>query len=103
MPATYSFICIPLDTGDPAGGRNSFELKLVSQLQFPMGITHTPAAIREALAQHPILAPQTVSIRGLVWDLRSWRANGNAMNPAAATRVELDYIAVETRAAYWRL
>lgn len=92
MLPTYNFICIPLDTRDPTVMKSTFDVRIVSELQFPMNASHDPATVRGALAQHPLLTrPPSQPLSGFIWDYQSWDRNGRSINPAAAARVSFTF------------
>jgi hypothetical protein len=92
MEASYNFICVPLDTRDPAGARDDFGLRIVTEIRFQGGVLHEPATINDALGRHPLLTqPQGQPIKVLIWDFDSWRANGRAMNPNVALKATIKY------------
>jgi hypothetical protein len=96
MPPTYSFTCIPLDLREPASGGNSFELRVITNIQFPPGQL-LPSTVREALSQHPLLSPGAIgNIRALIWPYQQWVSNGHAMNAGAATRAALTFAEKKT-------
>src|SRR4051812_47912655 len=90
MAATYEFICIPLDTRDPRNAPLDFQVQIVSRVLFPMGTTHDPASVRDALLHHPLLS-SSAQIRAYVWRFDLWRANANRLNRAVAIPVTLHY------------
>ena len=92
MLPLYNFICIPLDTRDPAITNRTFALEVVTELEFPMGVSHDPSAIRDVLIQHPVLSrPSNQPLSAFVWEFRRWNANGRSMDVNAATKVAVKY------------
>jgi hypothetical protein len=88
MLPSYNFICVPLDTRDPAVSKRTFDLRIVSEIQFPMDTPHDPTTIRDVLNQHPILLrPPDQPLSAYVWDFRHWSSNGHSMDPKAATKI----------------
>ena len=97
MLPSYNFICVPIDTRNPEITKNSFAVRIVSQLQFPMGIAQSPSTIRGALNQHPLLTRLPANpVNAVVWDFQHWTANGRSINPAVATKVVLRYTGANT-------
>jgi hypothetical protein len=92
MLPTYNLICVPLETRNPTETTKSFEVRIVSELQFPMEASHDPATIRGALAQHPLLTrSRSQPLNGFIWDYQSWERNGHSIDPNVAARVSLTF------------
>ena len=92
MLPSYNFICLPLDTRNPESADRIVSIKIITELQFPMGFPHDPTTIRNALNQHPLLVgASNQPISALVWSYRQWTANGRAMDPRVATKVDVRF------------
>lgn len=92
MLPSYNFICIPLDTRDPASESKRFAVQIVTEIQFPTGVPHDPTSIREVLNQHPLLiGSSNRPISALVWSYRQWSANGKAIDPHAAVQAAVRF------------
>jgi hypothetical protein len=92
MTASYNFICVPIDTRNPENAKSDFALRIVSEIRFETGVSHSPSAISEALNRHPLLRQPAVSpVKVLIWDFASWSANSHSMNPGLAIKAAIQY------------
>jgi len=90
--ATYNFVCIPLDSGAAKQHEKTFAMKLVSELQFKMGVPISPADIRDAVSQHPVLnLPANRPLSAFVWDYNHWHANRNSLDKKSAIKVQMAF------------
>lgn len=97
MAARYEFICIPLDARPQSVARNTFELTIVTHLQFTPQTVIDPQAVQRAALAHPLLAgPDEASLVGYIWDYSLWSAQ-RALDVARATRVTLRPLGPGTR------
>jgi hypothetical protein len=89
LPA-YNLICIPLDGRDPSKSKKRFELRVVTELQFPAGTAIPSGALHDVAFQHPLFSvPPGTSIRAQVWDFALWSQNGRVIDKTRAHSVQL--------------
>ena len=92
MIPTYKFLCVPLDSRNPEDSKNSFLMRIVTQIHFPPNTSHGPDVIRDALLRHPLLVNRAgSSLSGRVCPYKSWSDNGRKMKADAAVAVTINY------------
>ena len=76
MLATCNITAVPLDLKDPTVSPSTFEVQIVTDLQFSPG-EHTEAEIKSVLALHPILgAPQPSTLPAYLVGYDAWEKGG---------------------------
>jgi hypothetical protein len=92
MPVTYKLISLPLHAAKPEEFPNSFDIRIVSNLEFAPG-TATTSEIATAVAGHPILnRPDNQPIEALAVDFMSWVNAGRPLTGISGVRVTLTYV-----------
>ncbi|MDN3220038.1 hypothetical protein [Pseudomonas nunensis] len=91
MLVTYKLIPIPLHPGNPDQAPTSFDVRIVSSLEFSEG-TATAIDVAEAIAVHPILARQAgQSISAIAVPLATWIASGKPATVTTGVAVTLTF------------
>jgi len=94
MPATYKIMTVPLDTHNPDQVPTTFDVRVVSTLEFPEGVT-TTADVAAAIGGHPVLSRRAdQSINAFAVPLASWIAAGKPPVVTTGIAVKLTYTGV---------
>jgi hypothetical protein len=97
----YNLICIPLDGRDPAKSDKRFELRVITELQFPPSTTIHSGAIHDVAFQHPLFCvPPGKSIKAYIWDFTLWTQNGRMLDKTRAHSVLLKSTATSPAVQY---